>query len=139
MGEVGEVEVGVQDEVGGEVGGLLLSPGGGILREKTRRLTNPAVPYLELELVLTFFCRERGGGLAGGLGLVGEVLVDFDSLADLAAAEEEEDPRRRTRGGDPERARACGGEVGGDGREDRGEVDGEVGDLTLAACSRSFR
>ncbi len=41
---------------------------------------NLEVPYLELELVLTFFCGELGGGLAGGLGLVGEVLADFEAI-----------------------------------------------------------
>ena len=40
------------------------SPGGGILREKMQRLTNPAVTYLELELVLTFFCGEVADSLA---------------------------------------------------------------------------
>ena len=79
--------------------------------DKKRRGVNPTQQFhiLNLNLFL-LFCGELGGRLAGGLGLIGEVLADFDSLADLAAAEEEEeDPWQRTRGGNPERVRAGGG------------------------------
>ncbi len=63
-------------------------------------------------------------------------LADLDLLADLAAAaaatevEEEEDPWRRTRSGDPERGRV--GEVGEVEVSGRGEVGGEL--AKWAAC-----
>ena len=54
---------------------LLLLSGGGVLRD-TPGLTNPTVPYLELELVLTFFAANLGADSMADLDLRVEWLAD---------------------------------------------------------------